>query len=307
MNVSFVICSKSTRYAKPDACITRVSAQMSGEDELIVIENTEYKTHYSQATIKKISGNNHVVYRRINSGTVGSSRNIAFRIAKNDLVIFVDDDVVINPAMRDRAVAFFTAHPPATVYVNPFAPVRRNGWAIIACAYWNQSLAFTRSVRTVHAYPLACSAFRRSFIRRHRLVCSEEIFTGEDMDLLLSIQEKGGKIYFDPQITHLHRFASDMKTFFHKHFLYAKNYSDIQRLHPDTYRYVDHADNYKSAKNYPLPLLYAGSIRRILLRTGAFIRTNRLSWRYTGQVLVLMTALTAGVYAGEKSANKKIL
>jgi hypothetical protein len=297
IGISVVVCSKSAKNISIDLTLQLINNQMTNIDEFIFVENYIECKKYSKILLMNLMNKTkNIKYIPIKAQYVGESRELANKYASKDIIMSIDDDVLINPKLFNRVRYFFRLHPETVAYVNLFEPVARNPWSIVACAFWNQSLQFRTEPVKIKLYNMACSAFKRNFLRKHQLSFNMNITTGEDVDFMLQIVEREGVIFFDPYIINKHKFSLTMKQFIYKHYMYARNFIDMTYLHPLTYPEFENIYSY-IPNFFDIPIIkYVVIMKKILVKTILFMKITKLKLRYTFYVLVMMTSMCMGVY-----------
>jgi glycosyltransferase involved in cell wall biosynthesis len=92
-----------------DRCLSSVTAAMSPDDELIVVDSAS-DDHESIATVIKRHGG---VVVRCDLPGVCRARNAGWRVVASPLIGYTDDDVVVDTTWADSIVTTFEAHPEA--------------------------------------------------------------------------------------------------------------------------------------------------------------------------------------------------
>ena len=154
----------------------------------------------------------------------GQARNAGVAEAAGDVILFTDDDVVVDPAWVSRAVTHLESHPDhagveGTVRSRPWDPLYESSIATSAPGHrWTCNVAYRREVLT------AVGGFAAGFPAAH---C-------EDRDLGLRVAEHG-PIGFDPQmvVTHSPR-ALSMRQMIRRGRLVASDI-ELERRHPGVF------------------------------------------------------------------------
>jgi len=154
----------------------------------------------------------------------GQARNAGVAAATSDVILFTDDDVVVDPTWVSRAVAWLEAHPGAAgvegvVRSRPWDPLYESSIETSGAGHrWTCNVAYRRSVLD------AVGGFSAGFPAAH----------GEDRDLGLRVAALG-PIGFDPAmvVTHSPR-AVSARQMIRRGRLVASDI-ELERRHPGVF------------------------------------------------------------------------
>jgi GT2 family glycosyltransferase len=306
MKYTVAICTKNDIQFDGLHCLREINKQLSSYGEILLIEDCTECTQYSQKTLNHyVTNTPHKTYIRVTHHEIGYSRNIALEHARSNILVFVDDDVRIAPHYIRTMLTFFSNHPEAAGYANPFQPLHRSPWSTVACLSWNRGLQYIKKPIVLPAYPTACLAIKTQFIKKHQIVFNSKFKrNGEDIDFCLQITERGGAIYFDPSLIHTHSFPTAMITFIKKHIDYAKKYKQLTSLHPSTYPKVENIYHFIPKKHYSSIMTYIIIINKMFRQTISFINDTGIPFYYCFHVAILMLSFTVGILNGEELSKR---
>jgi glycosyltransferase involved in cell wall biosynthesis len=106
--VSIVVPSRD-RPERLRNCVTSVRAAMGPDDELIVVDSASVR----EAEVKEAVADLVDRLVRLEQPGVNRARNAGWRAARHDIVLFTDDDVVVDPGWADAFARTVAAHPDA--------------------------------------------------------------------------------------------------------------------------------------------------------------------------------------------------
>ena len=171
-----------------------------------------------------------------------AQRNAAMKVARGEVLYFLDDDSVPKPANLRRAAVYF--RDPQVKMVGgpnlcpPEAPPLEQVFALVMSSW----LGFFSSRARYDAVGEARAASEKELIlcnlsaRRDAMVelggFNEALYPNEENALMDELQKRGGKLVYDPEFTVLRRPRSSMKSFARMLMTYGRGRAEQFRLHP---------------------------------------------------------------------------
>lgn len=123
MAVSIIIpLYNKERHIKNTLC--RVLEQEYSDFEIIVINDGS--TDQSAAIVRKIKDNRIILIEKQNEG-VSKTRNLGVKLAKYELIAFLDADDEWEPDYLKRIVALSEKYPDAAIYASNYSIIEKNG------------------------------------------------------------------------------------------------------------------------------------------------------------------------------------
>lgn len=195
-------------------------------------------------------------------------RNTAIKAAEGELIYFLDDDSVPEPANLRRAGAWF--QDPKVMMVGgpnlcpPDAPALEQVFALVLASWLAFGPSRARYARVGQARPssekelILCNLI----VRREAMVelggFNEALYPNEENALMDELQKRGGKLIYDPQLIVHRRPRSSLKSFAKMLMTYGRGRAEQFRLTP----------TFGSAPNFVPPLfcLYLVAVAVILAR-----------------------------------------
>jgi glycosyltransferase involved in cell wall biosynthesis len=169
-------------------------------------------------------------------------RNAALRAARGELVYFLDDDSLPDPANLRRALVHF--EDPAVQMVGgpnlcpPEAPEREQAFALVLGSW----LAFgpSRARYTPVGFPRATSEKElilcNLIARRDAILAlggfNEALYPNEENALMDQLQQRGGKLIYDPAFLARRRPRPTLRAFCRMLFTYGRGRAEQFRVHP---------------------------------------------------------------------------
>jgi cellulose synthase/poly-beta-1,6-N-acetylglucosamine synthase-like glycosyltransferase len=221
-------------------------------------------------------------------------RNAAIKVARGELIYFLDDDAVAQPGNLRRAVAQFD-DPPVKMLGGPNlcppeAPVLEQVFAVVLASW----LAVFSSRARYDSIGEARASGEKELIlcnlmaRREALVelggFDEALYPNEENALMDELQKRGAKLIYDPQFIVHRRPRPTLKAFCKMLFNYGRGRAEQVRLHPTP----------GSAPNFVPPLfcLYLAVAPLLAVRVGPVVFAPLLLYVLVvlGQTAVSMTS-----------------
>jgi GT2 family glycosyltransferase len=101
LRASVVICSKD-RPASLRRCLSSLTKQSRLPDEIIVVDNAS-----NDDSTRKVAAEANVLYLWEDRGGLDTARNTGVLAAREDIIAFTDDDVILHPRWLERIVCAF--------------------------------------------------------------------------------------------------------------------------------------------------------------------------------------------------------
>ncbi len=222
-------------------------------------------------------------------------RNHALRAARGDLVYFLDDDALPQPANLKRSLEYFKQ--PATQMVGgpnicpPEAPLLERVFAVCLAS----ALAFgpSRARYTSVGQPRATTEKElilcNLMARREEVLklggFDESLYPNEENALMDALQQHGGKLMYDPEFIALRRPRPTLKAFLRMLFNYGRGRAEQFRLHPTP----------GSILNFVPPLfcLYLAALLALAISAPAWLPWAALPLGLYGLALLGQTVVSA--------------
>jgi FkbM family methyltransferase len=215
-----VVIATRDRPADLEACLRALEGQtVENAFDVIVVDDGSVPA----VEVQSRRGLNVRVARTTGIGP-GQARNVGVKASTADVIMFTDDDVVVDSDWIARALAYFEAHPGAVgvegvVRSLPWDPLYENSIETSAPGHrWTCNMAYRRSVL------VATNGFAAGFPAAH---C-------EDRDLGLRVSSVG-HIGFEPsmKVTHTPR-ALTLRQMIRRGRLVASDI-ELERRHPEVF------------------------------------------------------------------------
>ena len=159
-----------------------------------------------------------------------AARNNGARLAKGDVLVFMDDDLLPMPMFLERHIQFHRQDERALV-LGRFLPerhARKQGWHI-----WEEQI-FAKHYRYMEAGkrpPAGRRLYSGNFsLRREQFLAAggfdERLKRGEDVELGFRLEKAGLRFYFSPEAAAIHRGYRSFESWCNSAYLYGR--TDVQ-------------------------------------------------------------------------------
>lgn len=244
---SVIICTRN-RPADILICLHSLAKQTVCADEIIIIDSSdaplESNNEFQQLFTPTHFGITHLVYRHTAPG-LPYQRNVGISLATQEVVHFLDDDVILTPSYLQIMNETFANHPEYAggmgTVTNIPVPLKRNWFRAMRHLFLLQrdyaSGNFTWSGMPTHAYGLhelksvavlggCCMAYRRSVFVKHLFDEKLERYAFmEDCDFSCRVW-RDALLFYNPhaQLEH-HPSKANRDGIVDNRAMYIKNYS----------------------------------------------------------------------------------
>jgi GT2 family glycosyltransferase len=241
-------------------------AQNYPDFEILVIDQTQKHEPATEKYLKELANNQKISWYRVDWASLPGARNYAVRRAKGEILIFIDDDVKLEPNYLQNHAKNYQEHPEIgavagrvfdrmkladyananddTPYTIEYLPPEAMDAGI---AWYYIDLVHTTKPQQVISARGCNMSFRRDVFTKYN-IWFDERFRGsavrEESDFCLRLRKTDYKIWYDPEANLIHlgeetggchdistRSFQYQLTFYHNHFLMAlKNLTLEQQI-----------------------------------------------------------------------------
>jgi glycosyltransferase involved in cell wall biosynthesis len=204
------------RSALLDACLASVAAQHDPPpfEVLVVSTGDDGVSEQVHATLPD------AIVARTGHALPGAARNLLLERARGELLLFLDDDVTIQPDMFRRLADLAAAHPETAVFGGPNeTPPRSSAFQFVQGAVL-ASMVGSGPVRRRYGRHPAVAADERWFIlcnlavrRRAMLPFAGDLRCAEENEVLARLHDRGLAMRYDPDLVVYHDRRPDLRSF----------------------------------------------------------------------------------------------
>jgi GT2 family glycosyltransferase len=234
-SVAVGICTKNRKESLVK-CLTSLRGEMKLINKIIVVEDVSDGQFFDLQSLKKVIDFRHVecIYKPVKYCNIAKSRQEIIDAVHQGILIFSDDDIVIEKNTIKKTIQFFLDKPDASFVRGPVLPSNiKNVVAHIDYVFCSQGVIGLKKRTLINPCPFPFGAFNISFLKRNRITdqpsFDPQFPKGEDMDFCLNLHLKGHHLYFDPDIIAYHRYDLNPFRYLKKKFSQGKYMYGIYR------------------------------------------------------------------------------
>ncbi len=227
--ISILICTNN-RPEKLKKCILSILKQTFLPQEVLIADSSDTKVN--KKWIGSFFDKNQEIHKEIievNKKLIPLSRNLLVSLAKNDLCIFVDDDVVLNKKVLEIFYNFMSDDTETTILGGVCKPDKKNVYSeYMYKVLFDYVLKSSNKIVDVNYCPTMIFGFKKSFLIKNKIFFDERIKNLEDIDLCLQVIKKNGKVLINKDMKGFHSYRDNLmelyKSFYNYYCNIEKNY-----------------------------------------------------------------------------------
>ena len=187
--------------------IARVMAQTHSDFEVIYVNDSS--TDDTTATLADCASQ----YPRLqvvnaNCGAPGPARNAGAAVARGELLLFTDDDVVVPEDWVDKMVASFDRHDGAAV-CGDIAPVAMRS-DIERYLHYRVAGSLGKTAGPIHAAPMMSFIVSREAFKKIGGFLDAPLRAAEDWEFCRRLRASGVDIVFNPSVEVQHNYQTEL-------------------------------------------------------------------------------------------------
>lgn len=227
------------RAALLDACLVSLLAQRDApEFEVLVCSDGDAGV---AGTVHRRFPNARVCH--VDRALPGAARNLLVRRARGDVLLFLDDDVTVDPSMLAHLARLAAAYPRVGVFGGPNeSPPSSTRFQFVQGAVLASIVGSGPVRRRYGAHP-AGPADERFFtlcnlaVRRDAMIpFDHELLCAEENDLLSRMSDAGVTMHYDPELVAYHERRATMRGFVRQMHKYGRGRGQLLVRRPRTAR-----------------------------------------------------------------------
>ncbi len=227
------------RDAVLDACLASLQAQVGAPPwELLVCAEGDPRV---LAAVRSRFPDARVCY--VDHALPGAARNLLVEQARGDLLLFLDDDVTVDPGLLARLVRLAEEHPECDVFGGPNDTPPRSTPFQVAQGAVLASIVGSGPVRRRYGAHPAGETDERFFIlcnlavRRQVMVAfAHDLVCAEENAVLAELAHRGVRMHYDPTLVAYHERRATLRGFAQQMHKYGRGRGQLLVRRPGTLR-----------------------------------------------------------------------
>lgn len=298
LSTSIIIITKG-RPVELERCLQHVLKQTKLPDEVVIIEDVSDTPKQDLSRFKKKFKKKKLsfVQKYVKFCNYAKSRNLGIEIAQNQYIIFLDDDVFLEPNSIKTMLEFELEQPQMVIQGGKTKPLYRNLWTEFRAAYLTScSLLETNPVRAGFT-PTSLMGLHRVVLTAHNLTFPDLEGTGEDLLFCLNASQKGVSIMINPNLWSPHSISPSFWSFYSRHFQYSVGRLHVSELNDAVFNELDHylPTRLLDLAGLPLKVLFSLLHQPLLI-----LQEKKLTPRYYLPILLDQTTMVLAQYGTRK-------
>jgi GT2 family glycosyltransferase len=290
LSVAVIICTQSHRVSL-FTCLDSVRNQDRPPEHVIVIEKAPIRPALNYAQLRSYLGTRirKVSYYRVRKEFVAYSRNLGIRKTVEDIIFFVDDDVVLEKSYISKLMHVYSAYPQINSVVGRVNSPSGNYWQTFSNLLITAAVKNPNLPQIVDHWPTLNFSVKRTCLLKSKLRFDERFSGMSDMDFCFRFKSAGYRINYIPTLSvfHLHRtsligFVQSFRGYFRRNvYLLDTKYPDIHLFDINVFRV--HSRN--------RIVYFLKVLKRIIVATFSFVHNLSFPKKYIFACLVYQIVL----------------
>lgn len=170
---------------------------------------------------------------------LGAARNVLVERARGELLLFVDDDVTVEPGLLRRLADLAQSRPDVVVFGGPNETPPSSSWFQVVQGAVLASIVGSGPVRRRYGPHPAGRADERWFIlcnlsvRRHAMLpFPDELVGGEENAVLSEMSRRGLRMHYEPALVVYHQRRDTLRGFADQMYKYGLGRGSVMRRDP---------------------------------------------------------------------------
>ncbi len=235
MKICVSICTRN-RGEQLWKCLNVLSQQQADFNRLILVEDISELTKVSRRRVNQSFKDIRIDIFSVRFKNLSKSRQVVINFLEkekyNDILVFIDDDVLIHPSLLKKVKQLHQKYPSVSAFVGPVLAQTKSPLTQAQVVYYNDNYLFDQKMQEIRAFPSSLVSIQFRQLRKLKVGFDQKFVYGQDIDFCLSLSEAGGKIYFHPKLFCTHRFSTSFFVFLRKRYMYSKYTGLLHIKHP---------------------------------------------------------------------------
>lgn len=260
-------------------CLKSIKFQTQKPDHIVFVEKTKKIGFFNKNKLSKYFNNSiKITYKHIKNSNISTSRNLALKYATEDIILYIDDDVILEKNYLKTLLFLYKKNPEIDSIVGKIIPTKFTYWQIFINRLYTAELFDQNKKQTVLQWPTMNFSIRKKILDFHNLKYNEKYSAAEDIDFCLRLRKNGYKIYYFPELRIKHHYKDSIRTFVNSYSIYFyKNIKYLSEDHPEYNIFPIKMFYIKSSSKI---IYYAKLSKKIIIESNHLRKNLRLSFKY---------------------------
>jgi len=273
-------------------CLVSIKNQVRPPDHIIIVEKTNKDSSPAKNILKDIFPKNiRITYKKLSKGNVSVSRNLALKNAQEDIILFIDDDVIVDKKYINDLLTIYKNNFKKHSVVGKILPTKQEFWQIFINHLITANVTNSNKPQVIDHWPTLNFSIRMKCLNLTKLKFNENYTALEDMDFCLRLKLAGYKIHYTPHLLVQHKYENTIAGFVNKFKKYFRNVAQFNKDHIDKKIFNT---NLFLIKNTFKSFYYIKLIKKVIIQSNLFRKQLKLPLQYYLACLTFHYALYLG-------------
>lgn len=242
VNLSVLICTRNRRQHLRRLLIG-LSQQNVMPEEVVLVEDISEGQVIDRAFkiwLKEVFSNKvKLQIVRVRNKKIGFSRNTALDCAKNELVVFVDDDVELDKDYLENVWKLHREYPKTPGFVGRLKLDGQGLWTKYLEQFFNKPFFKLKDLDKATVTSFSAVALSKKLIDKNQLRFDEEFMTGEDVAFCVNMNKKKMRFLWSKKLRAVHRISRGLMPFLRRFSKYGKDLVKLNHKYPESFGEVE--------------------------------------------------------------------
>ena len=272
-------------------CLTSIQNQTHQPDHVIVVETIKDHPLINQSLLDNLFKTSKTTYIRMSKGTEFMCRNEAMKYVRDDIILFIDDDVIVDRNYIERLLSLYKTHPSVQSFVGRIYPKKQEYWQEFINHLYTAHLINPNKAQKVETWPTLNFSIRTACVKKNHLKYNGGYTAIDDLGFCLRLKAAGYSIYYSPLLHVVHASRNTTLDFIRTYSRYFENVKKFNVDNPDCQIFnVD----FLSIKSNNKLIYFCKLVKRIMFASNSFRHQLKLPLKYYVACVLYFYALYIG-------------
>jgi GT2 family glycosyltransferase len=274
-------------------CLNSLKNQTYKLDHIIVVEtikddsiiNAQFLSVFFDKKVK-------ITYKKLSEGSEFLSRNIAMQYVKEDIILFIDDDVIVDNNYIKYLLFLYQKYPNEQSFVGRIIPLKQEYWQIFINRLFTAGIKNLNSNQIAKTWPTLNFSIKTRFLKTIHIKFNENYTAMGDLDFCLRLNKLGCLIRYNPNFFVIHKYKNNVFDFFSTFSKYYENVLLLDSENPDAHLFD--LKIFTNDSKYKI-LYYVKLIRRVIIESNVLRKRLLLPYQFYFACFIFHFALFIGI------------